>query len=611
MTAPTCISGNYDAKHFVDWRNSLLQTASIPEMPLQADFQASIVAFETATKQRDQAQRQLNQITKDASNRDEAAIAEIQKRVQELDAARTAACDDAEATAYEILDELDECFSRKDSHNDDAMTALMTCAALMQAAGPKGGQIARHIDICGSVEDLMALFCDKDQLLTRFMSAGGPKKNEYGRALQIYKKLLGETDAVLQRLALAVSLELCTPVDLKVGKGYEIDPIKRFEHYKRAYLAGELDPLFSTFSVWELRMAVDSDARDEELAWGRESLRNYRPDLCYSANPQWRYCMIVKQDVGYNAPVFWRKDQNGQEMRTYDQILSGGGKCGPRAWYGRFSCKAFGIPTWGCQQPGHAALLRHTINGWTSCLGGGIHKSWWGAEVGNFFLWETQARSACQTDDEYMYMKRVLRLEWAAVAKGEDRTAVSRSAEPNSKALWFSLAMIQRKRVGTNFADKCPPKHPKSSVVTLYDKIMKQVEQKEPIVRDGNCIIIPGAAFTKPPKQNNQVHIHRSFLGGYQLFIQTQPEVEYTLDNLPGRYNLSVLVSTVHRDERPMSVTIDDKDKREIYIPYTMGRWQETEPIEITIGSGSCKLTFQRGTAKYGFAVKHFKLTPA
>ena len=66
---------------------------------------------------------------------------------------------------------------------------------------------------------------------------------------------------------------------------------------------------------------MDADASDEELTWGRQSLRAYRPDLVLLQDPPaWNYCMIVKTDVAYATPDWYKSP------RSYDQILSGGGK---------------------------------------------------------------------------------------------------------------------------------------------------------------------------------------------------------------------------------------------------------------------------------------------
>ena len=64
--------------------------------------------------------------------------------------------------------------------------------------------------------------------------------------------------------------------------------MKRYLHYEKAFLAGELDPAFKNLTAWEYRMVVDCDEPDEMLAWGREMLRNYRPDHTTNPNYGWR-----------------------------------------------------------------------------------------------------------------------------------------------------------------------------------------------------------------------------------------------------------------------------------------------------------------------------------
>jgi hypothetical protein len=166
-------------------------------------------------------------------------------------------------------------------------------------------------------------------LLLPCLESGGARQGRYGRALEIYHTLLTQpcvsSHAVLRRLALAVALEHAEPYVL-FGDCGRTHPYRRFDHYARAYARGELDPVTSRFDVRELRRIVDSDAPDTALEWGRVSLQNYRPDLVGSNDMLWRYCQIVRTDVAYGTPKWYK------EPRSYDQILSGGGKCGPRAW---------------------------------------------------------------------------------------------------------------------------------------------------------------------------------------------------------------------------------------------------------------------------------------
>jgi hypothetical protein len=121
------------------------------------------------------------------------------------------------------------------------------------------------------------------------LQAGGARKGEYRRAVEIYHQIHPDPSSdVLQRLALPVALELLSPyVFFGEDKKY-VNPLQRYVHYEQAYLSGELDPNFSEFNVWKMRQIVNSDVTEEELEMRNTKSFEYRPDLAYSNNPQWR-----------------------------------------------------------------------------------------------------------------------------------------------------------------------------------------------------------------------------------------------------------------------------------------------------------------------------------
>lgn len=210
---------------------------------------------------------------------------------------------------------------------------------------PYPTRVARVLNFLGDV-------ATQRRILGEGGGGGGPRGGNYGGYLEILRTLdssSAQHEPVLERLSHAVALEFAN-IDLCYFDTEDpIDPVARFLHYEQAFLMGDLDPAFSTFSIWELRYAVNSPQQEWELAWGRECLQTYRPDWALTDDVQWRYCRLVRLDVDYKTPEWtsW--------PRSMDQALSGGGKCGPRAWFGRFICQAFGIPIWGVRQPGHAA----------------------------------------------------------------------------------------------------------------------------------------------------------------------------------------------------------------------------------------------------------------
>ena len=152
-----------------------------------------------------------------------------------------------------------------------------------------------------------------------------------------------------------------------------MDPLKRYQHYETAYLNGELDTNFRNLTVWELRMVVNGDEPDEILAWGRKTLRNYRPDHVTNSAEGWRYVGIVTSDVNYGSGDV---KYDLPELQKYQNILMNGGVCGRRSFFGCFILRAFGVPTIARPSRGHGALARYTSEGWRVCLGGGWGAGW-------------------------------------------------------------------------------------------------------------------------------------------------------------------------------------------------------------------------------------------
>ncbi|MFN7342793.1 MAG: hypothetical protein ACK5TA_05600, partial [bacterium] len=145
-----------------------------------------------------------------------------------------------------------------------------------------------------------------------------------------------------------------------------VDPVKRYLHYEKAYLDGELDPAFKDLTTWEYRFVINSDVPDEITTWGRKMLQTYRPDHIYMADYGWRYVSAVRTEVPYGS-------QNVQydvdTLHQHQNIAKNGGICGRRAFFGRFMLRSFGIPTWGVTQKAHAALSHWTPKGWVVNLG--------------------------------------------------------------------------------------------------------------------------------------------------------------------------------------------------------------------------------------------------
>ena len=332
---------------------------------------------------------------------------------------------------------------------------------------------------------------------------------------------------------------------------------------------------------------------------------------------------------------------------------------------GRFICKAFGIPTWGVREPGHAAMARWTPNeGWVVCLGAAMPSAWWENQCGLYFQLETTARKACATptpDDpngirtNVAYGEKVMSLEWIADILGEAEQQVKRECLADPTALWRSLSLLQRRRLSQKEkppisplaetakscgSEGCISSHHKGHqqshrVVSQLDRILAQGASiaEEAVHFDAGTILIPAASYDKE-KQNGNVVIMDSFLGGKQLFLNQDGSVTYTLPDPPsGKYELSCRFVTVHdaKVKPPLQVTIDGGETcnvtddsgwelvqgalRSCYaieLPYTKGMWDETKPIVVDLpkDASAVKISLTRDKAAMGMALKDIKLVP-
>lgn len=349
---------------------------------------------------------------------------------------------------------------------------------------------------------------------------------DYGKAMEIYSAIREASpkakEGILQRLALAVALEFSEAAEPEEEAGDEdlksIDPVKRFLHFQKAYEAGELDPNFARLSVWELRFVVCAPESDEALAWGREMLRNYRPDHIYTENEGWRYANVVNSDVRYGS-IDVGKDR--PELFGVQNILMNGGICGRRAFFARYICRAFGIPATARPSTGHGASARWTPQGWVVVLGPG-----WGSGKSTTrygsdrdFLATTQARTR---GGEFLKVKRAY---WIADVTGEKRcdTEFDPKAAP---AFWNAVALgTQRRIIEKSKAltlDALGAEFGEADGSTVAQKIAASEispEARQVTRGDDGTIIIPAAACAQATRDTEDVIAMKSFAGGLQVFL--------------------------------------------------------------------------------------------
>jgi hypothetical protein len=481
---------------------------------------------------------------------------------------------------------------------------LVKCAVLVNAT-PRGlAEFAQEgKEQAALVEKLLA-----DTLLMKEMlEAGGANGGKYGRAVQIYTDIQKASpragEGILHRLALGTSLEHAVPVGQRNAAANTnaptvVDPVKRYLHYEKAYLDGELDPAFKNMTAWECRYITDSDAPDHVLAWGRAMLRNYRPDHIFNSDYGWRYSGIVRTDVAYRHSQDY-KDTDSLDF--YQNVIKNGGICGRRAWFGGFMLRCFGIPSVRRPQPGHAALAHWTPSGWVVNLGAG----WGSGSVENSpdteFLLETQVR---KYPKDYL---KVLRAQWAGDALGEQKYS---SQKGGSGGWWNVVAMYEKKAI---VAEAKPVQL--AALGAELGEANESAETRAKAVEaaaisdaDKKIVTGPNGAITIPAAAcSGSVHQMKSFLGGLQAFCGGPFSCTVEAAN-PGKYQLTARVVAVHDEAHLPLAPNNARNPIDVVIPYTCGQWQVTKPVEITLVQGKNVLSFSKPTSN--FTVKDLLLTP-
>jgi len=385
--------------------------------------------------------------------------------------------------------------------------------------------------------------------------------------------------------------------------------VKRYLHYEKAFLDGELDPGFKDLSVWDYRWVANGDEPDEILAWGRKMLHNYRPDEITTSDYRWRYVKSVKTEVKYGS-----QDQKNDlpTLHQYQNIIMNGGVCGRRAFFGRFILRSFGLPTLARPQKGHATLVHWTPAGWVINLGAGWGWGWTTLGEDTDFLAYTQARKVEKA------FPQVLRAKWAGTVLGEANTF---GFNDEATGFWNGVALYQQRKiideskavalaaVGTDIGEANESKE-KDVVETVT---LTEADRKIVVGKDG-VITIPATACSKPTAPTEKLIFMKSSLGGMQLHYSRngKPEdFEYTLDvPTAGKYALSARVVTTSADQHLFVAVNDAKEPIDIAVPFTVGMWDKTPAVEVTLVKGPNVLRFSRVDPLKGLSIRDFTLTP-
>jgi len=392
-------------------------------------------------------------------------------------------------------------------------------------------------------------------------------------------------------LKLAIATGLNPPGTGNRGAGQAktpADPVDRYEHFKSAHKNKELFPSFDTLSVWEYRQIVSSNASDADLAWAREMINTWRPDL-----------RINEQVVNSTSEV-WRRFSPFPYDDTFKNVLAGGGKCGPRSSWSVFICQAFGIPAVGVSQPGHAcaaykAAYPHVEpqpgNAWKVVYGRGWHVSKTCGLSGPEFMEGMEARSHAAQ------FSQIERLRWLAstLDSKERAAAVMEVAAKIAASTPAPGPAGQEARAAQPAAGDVPPD-------------AKTEPHWKPVP---GVIHVEAESFAKAAG----VFVHDCFTGGKQVFSPkygpgwgTPPRIDYVVE-VPetGIYGLTIRAAAANF-EQSIEVAVGTDQPISVQVPNTHGLWGTTPEVDVRLQKGTQTLTLTRPASQRGVALRYLEL---
>ena len=572
------------------------------------------------------------------------AEAKLPEAIKAAEAAKQAQ-EKAMAATFQAMDALGLGGILSSDTLDDKLAKFM----VINDATPRG--LAEFAQKSPEYEKLVQLLLDNKELMIQMLVADGPESGKYGEAMKIYTDIQKASPkakgGLFQRLALAVSLAHAVPIvkrnqptsdvvkmseEMTKDPSLFIDPLQRYLSYEKWYEAGELHQSFKDLSVWNMRRVVDTTDPDEILAWGRQMLRTLRPDCIPDDDNTLVFVDVVDKEIRYSSENV--KDDR-PELQCMQNILANGGICGRRGFFGRFILQAFGVPSTERVEPGHSTITLWHPDGWQTRLGGNFGRSsfgyyskmgqgggGYGADVN--FVTSSQAR-----EDATAFMK-VRRAQWIGALVGEGRkpglitySGKTRGPTPPQKGeivkpiFWNDLALQEQRRIIAGLEAMTAPSKSTASVAAKAPAATGKVT-----VDDKGVITIPSAACSSPTESTKSLYrggftdlvvfVKDNTSGETRLHLSRYSKetdtFEYTFDAPKGgKYQLAASVATPKWDQR-LFATANGGTPVEMPLPYTIGIWGKSAPIQIELKAGKNVLKFH-GPARV--TVDKFTLTPA
>jgi hypothetical protein len=130
---------------------------------------------------------------------------------------------------------------------------------------------------------------------------------------------------------------------------------------------------------------------------------------------------------------------------------------------------------------------------------------------------------------------------------------------------------------------------------------------------DGQPITIPAVSCSSPTKSTGKIIFMESTLGGKQLHYSRTGGAQdfvYTFDApAAGKYTLRARVVTTSWKQHLLVAPNGAKEPIDIALPFTVGKWDKTEPVKVNLVKGRNVLRFSRKEPVKGLTIKDFTLT--
>lgn len=530
--------------------------------------------------------------------------------------------------------------------SSDALDPKLMRIAILNHGTPRG--LAEFAQQGAGEEKLLEKLFADEPLMRQILEAGGANGGEYGEAMQVYTAILKaserarEAGSIFQRLALGTSIHMpwlqtetkAVKLDAEAEAGAEsptllpqdkkggvygivyrtetgVAQVPRYLHYEKAFLDGELDPDFKDMNTWECRFITDSEYSNEDLTWTRQMMRIYRPDHITTEDTQWRYVRFIKSDVPYCSTT------HDPSLGTRAQMeIALGGICGRRAFLGRLTSRAFGIPTRASTQTGHGAMCHWSPDGWVICLGAWWNMAWCGPQSGLDFLLDSQAR---EFESDY---QQILRAQWLGDAFGEKKVSISPGKYGIGGEFWDGLAFVNKqiivKKAEVKALELAGGMKLGESDELLGDEVGEDIDipdaDKEVVVAADGSMTIPAVACYSPRKSSDRILFLKSWEKGYQLHysrLGQRPELFKYRVEVPaeGEYELTAQAATVSPN-LDILVRVNRDEPVPFSMPFTKGFWASSDPVQVKLAEGSNVISISARTPNRGVSIKNWQLKP-